>query len=208
MTTVAASIYTAGQCTAYVAQVAPWVLQYGNLGNADTWLSNAYAAGASTGSVPLPGAVAVWGPNSGGAGPFGHVALVTKVAGDLPFVSETDWTNGPGNVDTRQVDSDVGILGYIYPPSGSSSLLDYQATTTSIPVIGGLEDAGSALTNIGSSLSYLTGGKWIPRALMIALGIGVAGFGLYILFRRQVDRVVTQVGRAASKVGEAAGEAA
>lgn len=71
----AGNTYPIGQCTWGVKSLAPWAGNY--WGNANQWGASAQAAGHSVGSVPVPGAIAVWP-----AGGVGHVAYVTAVEGN------------------------------------------------------------------------------------------------------------------------------
>ncbi|MGH7746886.1 MAG: CHAP domain-containing protein [Candidatus Dormibacteria bacterium] len=103
--------FPAGECTYYVAQhrEVTWS------GNADEWLANASAAGATTSTAPSVGAIAVYGP--GGHGQYslayGHVALVTGVTATSYTVSEMNYA-GPGVVDSRTIAwPDPDVLGFI-----------------------------------------------------------------------------------------------
>ena len=105
--------YTPGNCTWYVSSLCPWIPL--DLGNADTWLANAKAAGLTTTQTPAVGAVACWEADSGGAGADGHVAYVTGISGGLVVVTEMNWTEVLGHIDTRSVPP-ANISGYILPP--------------------------------------------------------------------------------------------
>jgi surface antigen/LysM repeat protein len=96
--------YAYGYCTYYVAsrRSVP-----GNWGNASAWLYNAQASGFSTGSVPVPGAIA-WS----GAGYYGHVAYVESVSGGMVTVSEMNFNGGWNRVSSRTVSA--GTFRYIY----------------------------------------------------------------------------------------------
>jgi surface antigen len=106
--------YTPGNCTAYVSSLCPWIPL--DLGNADTWLDNAKAAGLVTTDTPAVGAVACWAAGSGGAGADGHVAKVIGLSGGLVVVTEMNWTDVLGQIDTRSVNPS-NIAGYILPPA-------------------------------------------------------------------------------------------
>jgi CHAP domain len=189
--------YTAGQCTAFVESLAPWIDQYGNLGDARSWLGNAKAHGARVSSVPVPGAVAVWGPNMGGAFGDGHVALVTDVKQGLPVVSEMNWTNGPFRSDTRAVpaSSASGIIGYILPPT--SALADTSVQNAQSSTAG---QTASTSATAGSQ-----GGDWsigpftilshhaLVRIGYTLAGLGMIGVGVWILFRKEVDSMISAV---------------
>jgi hypothetical protein len=108
--------YPDGQCTRYVAD--NWSEPVGPYwGDGREWLGSASAAGwdivaGTTGGEA--GDIAVWGPNVGGAGSAGHVALVVQAA---PLtVDESNWTY-PLRYDRRVVDaaSQAGIIGYVRP---------------------------------------------------------------------------------------------
>lgn len=204
MATVAAyplSGYTSGQCTWYVASMAPWVLQYGNLGDAKTWAQRALANGAKVSSVPYPGSVAVWGSNEGGAFSDGHVALVTGVQGNgLPTVSEMNWTNGPFRSDSRNVDSksDAGIVGYILPPNDALGAGGVQAAQAST----------SGQTPTTSQTAGQSGGDWsigpftilshhaLLRIGYTLAGLALIGVGVWILFRKEVDGMIGAIPKA------------
>lgn len=125
--------YPQGQCTWYAKQRRPDVGN--NWGNAAQWLDSARRAGFPTGNAPIPGAIAVWGANMGGAGSAGHVAYVESTApgNNRITVSDSNWI-APLTVSTNRAQSIQGIIGYIYggpagngpappaPPPFSSSL--------------------------------------------------------------------------------------
>ena len=96
--------YAYGYCTFYVANrrsVPPmW-------GDARNWLYNAQASGFSTGSVPVPGAIA-WT----GAGYYGHVAYVESVSGNTVTVSEMNFNGGWNRVSSRT--TSASSFRYIY----------------------------------------------------------------------------------------------
>ncbi|HFI0235660.1 TPA: peptidoglycan hydrolase PcsB [Streptococcus suis] len=102
--------YPIGQCTWGAKQVAPWVGNY--WGNANQWLYSASAAGFSTGSTPVVGAVAVWT-----SGAYGHVAVVTAVNGSQIQVVESNYNGNQyvGNFRGWFNSASSGIAGYIYP---------------------------------------------------------------------------------------------
>ncbi|NQJ21961.1 CHAP domain-containing protein [Streptococcus suis] len=106
-----ANTYPVGQCTWGVKQAAPWVGNY--WGNANQWLYSASAAGFSTGSTPVVGAVAVWTS----AGAYGHVAVVTAVNGSQIQVVESNFNGNMyvGNFRGWFDAAASGVSGYIYP---------------------------------------------------------------------------------------------
>jgi hypothetical protein len=61
-----------------------------DLGDARDWVRSAKAKGFPTGSQPLKGAIAWFPPNRNGVGPFGHVAYVASVGGDMITIEEYD----------------------------------------------------------------------------------------------------------------------
>lgn len=106
-----ANTYPVGQCTWGVKQAAPWVGNY--WGNANQWLYSASAAGFSTGSTPVVGAVAVWTTY----GAYGHVAVVTAVNGSQIQVVESNFNGNMyvGNFRGWFDAAASGVSGYIYP---------------------------------------------------------------------------------------------
>ncbi|HFU4123846.1 TPA: peptidoglycan hydrolase PcsB [Streptococcus suis] len=102
--------YPIGQCTWGAKQAAPWVGNY--WGNANQWLYSASAAGFSTGSTPVVGAVAVWT-----SGAYGHVAVVTAVNGSQIQVVESNYNGNQyvGNFRGWFNPAANGVTGYIYP---------------------------------------------------------------------------------------------
>jgi surface antigen/LysM repeat protein len=96
--------YAVGYCTYYVASRRSIP---SNWGNANQWLYNAQASGFSTGSTPVPGAIA-WT----GAGYYGHVAYVESVSGGMVTVSEMNYNGGWDRVSSRTVSA--GSFRYIY----------------------------------------------------------------------------------------------
>ena len=99
-----------GQCTWYVASlrsVTWW-------GNADEWFGNARSQGYSTGSTPKVGSIVVWGPGNGYSW-FGHVAYVVAVDGPSDFwVDEANYSEIPGQLDSREVTTLGDVEGFIY----------------------------------------------------------------------------------------------
>lgn len=96
--------YVPGQCTWYVKNRRPDLPN--NLGNANMWYSNAAARGFAVGSAPRVGAVATTT-----AGPYGHLAYVESVSGNMVTVSEMNW-GGPYRMNTRTVPASTFL--YIY----------------------------------------------------------------------------------------------
>ncbi|WP_373808358.1 PcsB-like coiled-coil domain-containing protein [Streptococcus ferus] len=101
-----ANTYPVGQCTWGVKQLASWVGNY--WGNAAQWASSAAAAGFSTGSTPVVGAVVVWG------GGYGHVAYVTGVQGGQIQVMEANYA-GNQSIGNYRGWFSPGAVTYIYP---------------------------------------------------------------------------------------------
>jgi surface antigen len=87
---VAANPYTHGGCTFWA-----WANRTdlpGNLGNARNWAANAARAGFPVDGRPEVGAIAVYQPGVYGAfAPYGHVAVVTQVAGSRILISEASY---------------------------------------------------------------------------------------------------------------------
>jgi surface antigen len=61
-----------------------------DLGDARDWVRSAKAKGFPIGPRPLKGAIAWFPPNRNGVGPFGHVAYVAGVSGDMITIEEYD----------------------------------------------------------------------------------------------------------------------
>jgi len=79
-----------GQCTWWAAEMRP-DLRF-NTGNASSWASVSANHGYTVDDTPEVGAIAVWGPNVGGAYSAGHVAYVTSVTDVTHLhVSEHNW---------------------------------------------------------------------------------------------------------------------
>lgn len=94
--------YSYGYCTWYVKNMRPDLPN--NLGNADTWYRNAAAEGLAVGQTPAVGAVAV-------AKSYGHVAIVTGIAGNKVQISEMNY-QGWNVVSSRQ--APISEFNYIY----------------------------------------------------------------------------------------------
>lgn len=77
----AGNTYGYGYCTWFVKNMRPDLPN--NLGNANTWYSQAAAQGMSVGSTPRVGAVATTTRGS-----LGHVAYVTGVSGGMVTITE------------------------------------------------------------------------------------------------------------------------
>ena len=101
---VSANTYDYGYCTWYVKNKRPDIGGY--WGDANKWLGSAIAAGYTTGSTPVPGAIAVSGESQ-----WGHVAYVESVGNGTVTVSEMNY-KGWGIVSTRTVSS--SFFTYIY----------------------------------------------------------------------------------------------
>jgi CHAP domain len=169
--------YAAEQCTAFVADTLRWVpAGWGNAGN---WLHAAGQAGYSIGSQPLPGAIAVYLPNTGGAFSEGHVAVVQSVQSNgLPILQEANWSyptiNGVGRMDTRAATASTAPTGYIYGPPGTVKPVDpfAAALSTTASGIGGIIGTPlGALMTTGNPLDAI---KALPAAFVASLGTGVA----------------------------------
>ena len=101
--------FAAGNCTWYVAQnkTVTW------RGNANAWLRNAKAAGAKTGSTPVPGAIVQF-TGRGYNSYYGHVGIVAGIEGDNLIVKDMNY-RGLYEVTIRKVPiNDSAIDGYIY----------------------------------------------------------------------------------------------
>jgi len=101
--------FAPGYCTWFVAnhKKVTW------RGNANQWLSNAAAAGVSTGSKPVAGAIVQFG-GRGYNRAYGHVGIVVDVDGDELIVKDMNYSNRY-QVTIRRVSKDDGaIRGYIY----------------------------------------------------------------------------------------------
>lgn len=185
--------YIWGQCTRLVAELFSWIPS--GLGDAGDWLTNARAQGLQTGTTPAPGAVAVWGRQSGM--PFGHVAAVQRLIPGGIEVAEENWL-GSNRTDVRDVTgSDLaGISGFIYPPD--SNLSD-------VPVVGGAlgaaGDIGSGLSGLADALNpakalgnlsqAITGksnlGDFLLRAALIIFGLFLLFLALFVLVQSNRD---------------------
>ena len=98
--------YAWGQCTWYAKNKRPDLPN--NLGNANTWYSQAAAAGYDVGSTPEAGAVGVTTE-----GAYGHVVYVESVNEDgTANISEMNYAGGIGVVHTRTVAPNE--FSYIY----------------------------------------------------------------------------------------------
>lgn len=106
--------YAWGQCTWGTKAMAPWAGN--NWGNAAHWAYNAQQAGFTIGTMPVPGAIAVW--NDGG---YGHVAYVTEVASETSIqVIESNVNGDPTLTNHRGWFDPTIVQGqvlYIYPPA-------------------------------------------------------------------------------------------
>ncbi len=88
--------YPADQCTAWVMSLRRDLVVFpGDEGDAMNWAAAARARGWEVTLEPHVGDVAVFGPYQQGAGPFGHVAVVTAVNGPEITVSEANWHARP-----------------------------------------------------------------------------------------------------------------
>jgi surface antigen len=81
------------------------------------WLGNARTAGIATGSVPRPGALAVF-PRGYGGSSIGHVAYVVRVnRGGSYVISERNW-NHNHNITTRLIVPGYAGIGFVYGGAG------------------------------------------------------------------------------------------
>ena len=98
-----------GNCTYYVAlnKNITW------RGNANQWLRNAAAAGVSTGSKPVPGAI-ISLSGQGYNSYYGHVGIVVDVDGDDIIVKDMNYRR-LNEVTVRRIPKNHStIRGYIY----------------------------------------------------------------------------------------------
>lgn len=96
-----------GWCTWYVHYRRPDLPN--GMGNANSYIASARAAGYATGSVPRRGAV-IQTRESG----WGHVAIVDAVNGDMITLTEMNYV-GRGIISRRTISAHSGaIVGYIY----------------------------------------------------------------------------------------------
>ena len=99
--------FAPGHCTAYVASKVKvyW------LGNANQWMRNAKAAGATVDQNPVPGAILVTNENSR----YGHVMYIESVNGTKVTASEWNYA-GLFKKTTRTLDmNDSRVKGVIHP---------------------------------------------------------------------------------------------
>ena len=153
-----------GQCTWYCAEVEPWCLRYGVLGNAKDWAANWRSHGGWVQMTPMVGTIACFQPGSNGADAvFGHVAIVIELTtnfGDF-IVSEENGPLGPGRVDNRLCHNNVGV-SYLreFAPSPS-------------PIIG---EEVSLYQRINGSTYFVAGGSLVtlgtPADIQYFLGLG------------------------------------
>ena len=109
------NIYRYGQCTWGAANLANWVLEFGNLGNALDWAANWREHGGFVGMTPAVGTVVCFQPYVDGADAvFGHVAVVIAVTGDQFTVDEMNGPKGPGHYDDRVCGDNPGC-SFLYP---------------------------------------------------------------------------------------------
>lgn len=106
-----------GECTSWAAAL--WPGHHGRgvtwSGDAWEWYANAAAQGYSVSIAPTPGAIAVFA-RTGGAGEWGHVAVVVAVDTSAARVSEMNEV-GRFVVDERTVAlADPQLLGFIPVP--------------------------------------------------------------------------------------------
>jgi surface antigen len=89
--------------------------------SAGDWLKQARGR-APEGTTPVPGAIAVWLPNTGEASSAGHVAYVAGVSGTQVLVDDSNWGEPALRVHRHLVPA-IWISGYIYggPAGGGPS---------------------------------------------------------------------------------------
>lgn len=110
-----------GQCTWYAAGRRPDLngIVHGNAGD---WLNEA-SGHVPEGNVPVVGAIAVWLPNHGPAGEYGHVAYVAAISGGTIIVDDSNWApswNGPWLLVHEHAEPASAVSGYIYGgPAGN-----------------------------------------------------------------------------------------
>jgi surface antigen len=116
----AADPFPVGQCTWYALGRRPDLAGIVE-GDASRWLEAAAGKapeGPPTG--PRVGALAVWAPNVGPAGPLGHVAYVAAVHGPQLLIDDSNWTPTPQSplleVHEHWVPA-ASVEGDIYPPA-------------------------------------------------------------------------------------------
>lgn len=98
----------------------PWKFHNSNLvlGNAETWIDAWNRQGWATGKQPQVGAVAYYAANVGGAGPVGHVAIVSAINDDGTVAIEEYNGMIPPNdhkYSTRNIQPDE-VSAYLYFP--------------------------------------------------------------------------------------------
>jgi peptidoglycan hydrolase CwlO-like protein/surface antigen len=102
--------YVPGQCTWYVKSV--FGSRVGDYwGNGGSWGYAAMADGYTVSSTPAIGTVAVFPPGVGGAGGYGHVAVVIGVSGGNVVIREMNY-GGPYLLNTRTLSASG--LSFIY----------------------------------------------------------------------------------------------
>ena len=132
-----------GQCTWYCAEVDPWCMRYGNLGNALDWAANWRSRGGWVQMTPMVGTIACFQPGSNAADAvFGHVAVVIEVTGNLFRVSEMNGPSGPGHTDDRGCTNNPGV-SYLVETTPSEEP-DVLYLFTARDAQGGLADCLSA----------------------------------------------------------------
>lgn len=113
---------TAGNCTWWTTYNYP-TYAFGNapsiphLGNAVDWYQESAGYRTENLTTPMVGAAVIFGPGYNGIGPNGHVAVVVAVDSASFIVVEMNYM-GLYKVDVRRVlDSNPGIIGFIYRPN-------------------------------------------------------------------------------------------
>jgi surface antigen len=100
--------FAAGYCTDYVARKVPGIT-WG--GNANRWIANSKAVGATVDRNPVAGAILVTNENRR----YGHVAYIEKVVGSTVYFSEWNYAGLYKTTHRSMEISDKRIQGIIHP---------------------------------------------------------------------------------------------
>lgn len=117
--------YTQGECTYGAWLLAQWLPT--NMGNANTWVSDASKDGLSISAAPVVGAAMVFNGNYPGSDGDGHVGIVQSIGSNgYPVIKEMNAGRnggGFGLYDTYQTTAyDTSFVeGYIVPPGSASA---------------------------------------------------------------------------------------
>lgn len=177
--------YFLGQCTAYVAQLLSWVPA--GWGNAYQWLVNAQSQGYQTTTNladVVPGSIAVYSSSLPGSGGDGHVAVVTSVdAGAGTFgVTEENFTDGPGKVDTRTSTTDY-LQGFILPPANATAFAAAAYTTQGSGSSPGSSSGPSGALSLSPSLKSGAAG-----VLAVAGGLAMVVVGILVAVKPHLPK--------------------